>query len=118
MILSLTYSRPASIVAYTGMDALTPGIEAYVSTLHNSFTDPLAMQSIRQVVENIEKSAAGNKQSRAEMHYAKAIAGMAFSNGFLGIVHNLAHKSGAIFKIPHGIDFLSRARSLIEKCTN
>ncbi|PLT31946.1 iron-containing alcohol dehydrogenase [Bacillus sp. V5-8f] len=98
----LTYSMPASIVAYTGMDALTHGIEAYVSTAHNSFTDPLAMQSIRQVVENIEKSAAGDKAARAEMHYAQAIAGMAFSNGFLGIVHSLSHKSGAIFKIPHG----------------
>ncbi|RFU63110.1 iron-containing alcohol dehydrogenase [Peribacillus glennii] len=98
----LTYSMPVSIVAYTGMDALTHGIEAYVSTAHNSFTDPLAMQSIRQVVENIEKSASGDKAARAEMHYAQAIAGMAFSNGFLGIVHSLSHKSGAIFKIPHG----------------
>nr|WP_246026162.1 iron-containing alcohol dehydrogenase [Peribacillus cavernae] len=99
----LTYSMPADIVAYTGMDALTHGIEAYVSTMHSSFTDPLAMQSIKQVVNNIEKSISGDKEARAEMHYAQAIAGMAFGNGFLGIVHSLSHKSGAIFKIPHGV---------------
>jgi alcohol dehydrogenase class IV len=98
----LTYSMPADIVAYTGMDALTHGIEAYVSSMHNSFSDPMAMQSIQQVVNNIEKSVSGDKNARAEMHYAQAIAGMAFSNGFLGIVHSLSHKSGAIFKIPHG----------------
>ncbi|MDQ0242502.1 alcohol dehydrogenase class IV [Bacillus fengqiuensis] len=99
----LTYSMPPNIVAYTGMDTITHGIEAYVSTMHNPFTDPLAMQSIKMVVDNIEKSYAGDKKARGEMHYAQAIAGMAFSNGFLGIVHSLAHKSGAIFHIPHGL---------------
>ncbi|TWI59264.1 iron-containing alcohol dehydrogenase [Halalkalibacter nanhaiisediminis] len=99
----LTYSMPPNIVAYTGMDTITHGIEAYVSLMHNAFTDPLAMQSIKMVVDNIEKSYAGDKEARAEMHYAQAIAGMAFSNGFLGIVHSLAHKSGAIFGIPHGL---------------
>ncbi|PFF88521.1 butanol dehydrogenase [Bacillus cereus] len=98
----LTYSMPPQIVAYTGMDVLTHGIEAYVSTLHTPFTDPLAMQSIKMAVENIEKSFAGDKKARGEMHYAQCIAGMAFSNAFLGIVHSLAHKSGAIFNIPHG----------------
>ncbi|MEM5666258.1 iron-containing alcohol dehydrogenase [Bacillus toyonensis] len=98
----LTYSMPPQIVAYTGMDVLTHGIEAYVSTLHTPFTDPLAMQSIKMTVENIEKSFAGDKKARGEMHYAQCIAGMAFSNAFLGIVHSLAHKSGAIFNIPHG----------------
>ncbi|MDQ0217749.1 iron-containing alcohol dehydrogenase [Peribacillus cavernae] len=100
---ALTYSMPSDIVAYTGMDALTHGIEAYVSTLHSPFTDPLAMQSIKMAVDNIEKSVTGDKKARGEMHYAQAIAGMAFSNGFLGIVHSLSHKSGAIFKIPHGL---------------
>jgi alcohol dehydrogenase class IV len=99
----LTYSMPADIVAYTGMDALTHGIEAYVSTMHGPFSDPLALQSIKMAVDNIEKSFAGDKQARAEMHYAQCIAGMAFSNGFLGIVHSLSHKSGAIFNIPHGL---------------
>ncbi|MGE7307789.1 iron-containing alcohol dehydrogenase [Priestia megaterium] len=99
----LTYSMPADIVAYTGMDALTHGIEAYVSTMHNAFSDPLAIQSVKMAVDNIEKSVVGDKAARAEMHYAQAIAGMAFSNGFLGIVHSLSHKSGAIFNIPHGL---------------
>ncbi|PPA69152.1 iron-containing alcohol dehydrogenase [Jeotgalibacillus proteolyticus] len=99
----LTYSMPPNIVAYTGMDTITHGIEAYVSLAHNPFTDPLALQSVKMVVDNVEKSYSGDKEARGEMHYAQAIAGMAFSNGFLGIVHSLAHKSGAIFGIPHGL---------------
>ncbi|MGZ7148858.1 iron-containing alcohol dehydrogenase [Bacillus sp. BC08] len=99
----LTYSMPPNIVAYTGMDTMTHGIEAYVSNLHSQFTDPLAIQSIKMVVDNIGKSYKGDKKARGEMHYAQALAGMAFSNGFLGIVHSLAHKSGAIFHIPHGM---------------
>ncbi|WP_424767247.1 iron-containing alcohol dehydrogenase [Paenibacillus sp. sgz302251] len=99
----LTYSMPPNIVAYTGMDTLTHGLEAYVSTMHNPFTDPLALQSIKMTVDNIEKSYAGDKKARGEMHIAQSIAGIAFSNGFLGIVHSLAHKSGAIFHIPHGL---------------
>jgi alcohol dehydrogenase class IV len=98
----LTYSMPPKIVAYTGMDALTHGIEAYVSRAHNPFTDPLALQSIKMSVDNIKKSFAGDKKARESMHYAQAMAGIAFSNGFLGIVHSLAHKSGAILNIPHG----------------
>ncbi|EXX84813.1 iron-containing alcohol dehydrogenase [Paenibacillus darwinianus] len=98
----LTYTMPPDIVAYTGMDVLTHGIEAYVSTMHTSMTDPLALQSIKLTVDHLEKSFAGDKTARAEMHYAQCLAGMAFSNAFLGIVHSLAHKSGAIFHIPHG----------------
>jgi alcohol dehydrogenase class IV len=98
----LTYSMPTDIVAYTGMDVLTHGIEAYVSTMNTPLTDPLAMQSIKMTVKNIEKSFAGDKQARGAMHYAQAMAGMAFSNAFLGIVHSLAHKSGAVLHIPHG----------------
>lgn len=98
----LTYTMPPHIVAYTGMDALTHGIEAYVSRANNPFTDPMAMQSIKMSVDNIEKSFAGDKKAGEAMHYAQAMAGIAFSNGFLGIVHSLAHKSGAILNIPHG----------------
>ncbi|GGG26102.1 iron-containing alcohol dehydrogenase [Paenibacillus abyssi] len=98
----LTYSMPPQIVAYTGMDVLTHGIESYVSSMHTSMTDPVAMYSIKLTVENIEKSFAGDKKARAEMHYASSLAGMAFSNAFLGIVHSLAHKSGAVLNIPHG----------------
>ncbi|MCY9665701.1 iron-containing alcohol dehydrogenase [Paenibacillus alginolyticus] len=99
----LTYSMPPEIAAYTGMDALTHGIEAYVSTLHDPFADPLALQSIKLAVDNIEKSVTGDQKARGEMHYAQCIAGRAFSNGFLGIVHSLSHKSSALFNIPHGL---------------
>ena len=96
---------PAKQVAYTGMDALTHAIEAYVSTLNCPFTDPLALQAIEMVLEYLPASYNGNKVAREQMHYAQCLAGMAFSNALLGIVHSMAHKTGAAFStghIPHG----------------
>ena len=96
---------PVKQVAYTGMDALTHAIEAYVSTLNGPFTDPLALQAIEMVLEYLPASYNGNTHAREEMHYAQCLAGMAFSNALLGIVHSMAHKTGAAFStghIPHG----------------
>ena len=87
------------------MDALTHAIEAYVSTLNCPFTDPLALQAIEMVLDYLPASFNGNKTAREEMHYAQCLAGMAFSNALLGIVHSMAHKTGAAFStghIPHG----------------
>ena len=87
------------------MDALTHAIEAYVSTLNGPFTDPLALQAIEMVLEYLPASYNGNTHAREEMHYAQCLAGMAFSNALLGIVHSMAHKTGAAFStghIPHG----------------
>ena len=101
----LVMGLPVKQVAYTGMDALTHAIEAYVSTLNGPFTDPLALQAIEMVLEYLPASYNGDTHAREEMHYAQCLAGMAFSNALLGIVHSMAHKTGAAFStghIPHG----------------
>ena len=101
----LAETMPVKLVAHTGMDAMTHAIEAYVSTLNSPFTDPLAIKAIQMVNEHLIKSFSGDMSSREEMHYAQCLAGEAFSNALLGIVHSLAHKTGAAFStghIPHG----------------
>lgn len=98
-------TMPATLTAHTGMDALTHAIEAYVSTLNSPFTDPLAIKAIQMVFEQLPASYKGDKDAREQMHYAQCLAGMAFSNALLGIVHSMAHKTGAAFStghIPHG----------------
>lgn len=98
----LAETMPAKLTAHTGMDAMTHAIEAYVSTLATAFTDPLALEAIEMVDENVINSYKGDKNARELMHYAQCMAGMAFSNALLGIVHSMAHKTGAVFHIPHG----------------
>ena len=101
----LVMGLPKKQVAYTGMDALTHAIEAYVSTLNGPFTDPLALQAIEMVLDYLPASYNEDMVAREEMHYAQCLAGMAFSNALLGIVHSMAHKTGAAFStghIPHG----------------
>lgn len=101
----LVAGLPVKQVAYTGMDALTHAIEAYVSTLNGPFTDPLALQAIEMVLDYLPASYNCNMEAREQMHYAQCLAGMAFSNALLGIVHSMAHKTGAAFStghIPHG----------------
>ena len=98
-------SMPKGLTASTGMDALTHAIEAYVSTLHCPYTDPLALQAIEMVLAYLPASYNKNMEAREQMHYAQCLAGMAFSNALLGIVHSMAHKTGAAFStghIPHG----------------
>ena len=87
------------------MDALTHAIEAYVSTLHCPFTDPLAIKAIEMVFDYLPQSYNKDMDAREQMHYAQCLAGQAFSNALLGIVHSMAHKTGAAFStghIPHG----------------
>lgn len=101
----LVAGLPVKQVAYTGMDALTHAIEAYVSTLNGPFTDPLALQAIEMVLDYLPASYRCDMDAREQMHYAQCLAGMAFSNALLGIVHSMAHKTGAAFStghIPHG----------------
>lgn len=94
---------PAKVTANTGMDVLTHAIEAYVSTMGNDYTDGLALQAIKLVFENLEKSVkVGDFESREKMHNASTIAGMAFANAFLGISHSMAHKVGGFFHTVHG----------------
>ena len=91
----LAETMPQKLTANTGMDAMTHAIEAYVSTLHCDYTDPLALHAY------LVDSYNGDKEARARMHNAQCLAGMAFSNALLGIVHSMAHKTGAAFSGGH-----------------
>lgn len=97
----LAETMPAKLTAHTGMDALTHAVEAYVSTAHAVFTDPLALDAILLINKHLVKSYNGDMDSREQMHYAQCMAGMAFSNALLGIVHSMAHKTGAVFQNGH-----------------
>ena len=94
---ALAQTMPKKLVAHTGMDALTHAIEAYVSTANCDYTDPLALHAMEMIRDNLVNSYNEDKQARNEMHNAQCLAGMAFSNALLGIVHSMAHKTGAVF---------------------
>ncbi|MDM8271630.1 iron-containing alcohol dehydrogenase [Thermophilibacter provencensis] len=108
----LTYTMPAKLCAHTGMDALTHSIEAYVSTAGSAYTDANALYAMREIVEWLPKSYAGDKEARQHMHDAQCIAGIAFSSGLLGIVHSMAHKTGAAFTGDHIIHGCANAMYL------
>lgn len=108
----LTYGMPVKLVAHTGMDALTHAIEAYVSTVASMYTDGDALHAIREIVEWLPKSYAGDKEARQHMHDAQCLAGIAFSSGLLGIVHSMAHKTGAAFSGGHIIHGCANAMYL------
>ena len=94
---ALAQTMPKKLVAHTGMDALTHAIEAYVSTANCDYTDPLALHAIEMIRDDLVESYNEDKKARNEMHNAQCLAGMAFSNALLGIVHSMAHKTGAVF---------------------
>ncbi|WP_240135673.1 bifunctional acetaldehyde-CoA/alcohol dehydrogenase [Streptomyces sp. MUM 178J] len=101
----LTTALPPALAADSGFDALTHAIEAYVSVYANDFTDGLALHAIRLIFDNLEAAVNDRKESaaaREKMHNAGTIAGMAFGNAFLGIVHAMSHTLGATFHIAHG----------------
>ena len=93
----LAETMPKKLVAHTGMDAMTHAIEAYVSTANSDYTDPLAIHAIEMIMKELVPSYNGDMTARDHMHDAQCLAGMAFSNALLGIVHSMAHKTGAIF---------------------
>ena len=93
----LAETMPQKLVAHTGMDAITHAVEAYVSTCNCEFTDPLAIFAITMIQRDLVGSYNGDMSKRASMHNAQCLAGMAFSNALLGIVHSMAHKTGAAF---------------------
>ncbi|MDO4788487.1 MAG: iron-containing alcohol dehydrogenase [Johnsonella sp.] len=93
----LAHTMPQKLVAHTGMDAITHAVESYVSTANCDFTDPLALHAIEMIQDDLVSSYQGNMTSRDRMHNAQCLAGMAFSNALLGIVHSMAHKTGAVF---------------------
>ena len=93
----LAHTMPPKLVAHTRMDAMTHAVEAYVSTANSAYTDPLALAAIKTISTDLTESYAGNMEKRDTMHDAQCLAGMAFTNALLGIVHSMAHKTGAAF---------------------
>ncbi|HHX61271.1 MAG TPA: iron-containing alcohol dehydrogenase [Epulopiscium sp.] len=102
---ALPATMPPHITANTGMDVITHSIEAYVSSSATCYTDPLAMESIKLVFNNLVTAYTDGKnmEAREAMHNASALGGMAFTNCSLGIVHSLAHKIGGEFDLTHGL---------------
>ncbi|MCX5773803.1 MAG: bifunctional acetaldehyde-CoA/alcohol dehydrogenase [Fusobacteria bacterium] len=102
----LTLSMPKGLCSSSGIDVLVHAIESYVSIVATEFTKPLSLEAISLTFNYLEASYNGGAeavQAKEKMAYASCIAGMAFSNAFLGICHSLAHKIGAEFNIPHGV---------------
>ena len=108
----LAETMPVKLVAHTGMDAMTHAIEAYVSTANCDYTDPLALHAMEMIQANLVKSYNGDMAARDSMHNAQCLAGMAFSNALLGIVHSMAHKTGAAFEGGHIIHGAANAMYL------
>ena len=102
----LVMNMPKSLTAFGGIDALTHALESYVSVFASEFTNGLALKAIGLLFEYLPsayKNGAADTKAREKVHYAATIAGMAFSNAFLGICHSLAHKLGSTFHVPHGL---------------
>lgn len=98
-------TMPAHITANTGMDVMAHAVEAIASTAATAFTDPYAVQAIKMVLEHLPVAyrEPDNLTARLAMHEASALAGMAFTNASLGLVHSMAHKIGGEFGVTHGL---------------
>lgn len=101
---SLVMGLPPRITADTGLDVLTHAVEAYTNTLHNDFTDGLALKAVDLTLKHLPRAYAdgSDAEARGHMHNAAAIAGIAFGNSMLGLSHAMGHSMGAVFHVPHG----------------
>ena len=98
-------SMPPKLTAATGMDALTHAIEAALSRNANPLTDKDAYWAMQAIVQNLPRAVANGQDeaARTMMAYAENVAGMAFSNAGLGMVHAMAHALGGHYNLPHGV---------------
>lgn len=101
----LMVGMPPSLTAATGIDALTHAIEAYICNIHTPYTDALALEAIRLVSGALREAVrdGSNMDARTDMCWAEYMAGLAFSNAGLGLVHGIAHQLGGYYNIPHGL---------------
>ena len=109
----LMMTSPKGLTACAGIDVLVHSIEAYVSVMASEYTNGLALEAIRLVFKYLPDAyneGTTNIKAREKMAHASCMAGMAFSNAFLGINHSMAHKLGAFHHLPHGM-----ANSLVMK---
>lgn len=101
----LMMGLPPALTAWTGMDALTHAIEAYVSSRHFLMTDVLALDAIRLIARYLPAAVhdGGSVEARDAMATAQYLAGMSFGSAGLGLVHAMAHQFGALYDVPHGL---------------
>jgi len=101
----LTLSLPARITADTGIDALTHAIEAYVSKKANTFSDSQAISAMKLIAPNLRKTYhdGNDKTARENIMLGSTLAGMAFSNASVALVHGMSRPIGAAFHVPHGL---------------
>ena len=101
----MTSSLPPHLTAMTGMDALTHCVEAYTCLASNPLSDAYAVAGIKKISENLFKvlDQPNNAQGRLELAQASTMAGIAFSNSMVGLVHSLGHALGAVAHLPHGL---------------
>lgn len=101
----LSLGQPKSLTASCGIDVLTHSLEALASSMSTDYTNSLALEASRLIFKYLPLaySDGQNKKAREKVHNASTMAGMAFSNAFLGLCHSMAHKLGAQFHIPHGM---------------
>jgi alcohol dehydrogenase class IV len=112
----MTLQMPQGITTATGLDALTHAIEAYVSVKAQPITDTLALQAIRLISGNLRQawSDGGNVEARTHMIIGSLMAGLAFSNASVALVHGMARPIGAYFHVPHGISNAALLPTVIE----
>ena len=101
----LMVGMPPSLTAATGIDALTHAIEAYICNTHTPYTDALSLEAVRLVSGSLRDAVrdGSNMDARTNMCWAEYMAGLAFSNAGLGLVHGIAHQLGGFYNIPHGL---------------
>jgi acetaldehyde dehydrogenase/alcohol dehydrogenase len=100
----LVMTMPKSLVASSGIDAVSHALEALVAVTATDYTNGIALEALELLFRHLPGSYRnGGRLDREKVHYASTLAGMAFANAFLGLCHSMAHKLGSAFHIPHGV---------------